>query len=101
LPRTLVLVGPHGAGKTTLARRLEQLLGWPRHAEIGEEMRRAALSIDARAHALLGQPAFDRDVAEAELARDQDLVGARIVETWHSGNLAYAEMRSPELARQL
>ena len=41
--RTLVLVGPHGAGKTTVARRIGRRPGWSYDDEIGERLRRAAL----------------------------------------------------------
>ena len=42
--RTLVLVGPHGAGKTTIARRIGSRPGWTFHDEIGERLRRDALA---------------------------------------------------------
>ena len=99
--RALVLVGPHGSGKTTLGRRVAAALGWRFQAEIGEELRREALARDPGAHALLAQDAFDTAVFERELARDARLVGGtgRVVETWHPGNLAYAERRSAGVAR--
>lgn len=99
--RTLVLVGPHGAGKTTLGRRLATLLGWRRDVEIGEVLRREALAGDGGAHALSSGEEFDLAVTRAELARDAASRGPRIVETWHPGNLAYAYLRSPQLAQRL
>ncbi|HJN76502.1 MAG TPA: hypothetical protein QGF58_21415, partial [Myxococcota bacterium] len=37
-------------------------------------------------------------VFRQELARDTDTSGPRVVESWHPGNLAYAAMRSPDVA---
>lgn len=44
------------------------------------------------------QPDFDEAVFRAELRRDRESPGPRVVETWHPGNLAYALGRSPEAA---
>ncbi len=98
---TLVLIGAHGAGKTTLGRQLAQVLGWRFDDEIGERLRRQALARDPTAHAAQPQADFDRAVIEAELRRDCEMAasGPRIVETWHLGNLAYARHRSPAVAR--
>lgn len=93
---TLVLVGRHGAGKTTIGRRLEAMLGWPFHEEIGKLLRREAILRDPGAHAFVPQPDCDERVFRMELERDRRHAGtSRIVETWHPGNLAYAEARSP------
>lgn len=103
---TLVLIGPHGAGKTTLGRRLAQALGWRFDHEIGESLRRAALTQDAAAHAQCPQSAFDEQVLVTELARDAAVAALaprvpRVVETWHPGNLAYAQRRSPAVAGRM
>jgi hypothetical protein len=97
---TLVMIGPHGAGKTTIGRLLAERLGWPYHAEIGDSLRRAALAADPRATALGAQPNFDAEVFRRELARDRTWRGRgpRVVESWHPANLAYASLRSPDLA---
>ena len=92
----LVLVGPHGAGKTTMGRRLAEELGIPFHEEIGRFLREKALARDIRAHAMATQEEFDERVIRLEIERDLAWGrGARIVETWHPGNLAYASLRSP------
>lgn len=90
---TIVLVGCHGAGKTTIGTMLAQRLGLPFHDEIGRSLaedrrwRASGTAADA-------QPAFDDEVFRREIARDRH-VGGRVVETWHAGNLAYAARRSP------
>jgi len=100
---TLVLIGPHSAGKTTLGRHIASALSWRFDEELGEQLRRRALARDAGAHAALAQPEFDRRVLQAELARDAHRAAnrPRVIETWHLGNLAYARRRSPEVAAAL
>lgn len=100
---TLVLVGAHGSGKSTLRAQLAERLGWRSDLELGERLRREALEQEPALHAQVIQPEFDRKVFEQELARDvaflqlpDETRGGRVVETWHPGNLAYAQERSPE-----
>ncbi len=94
----LAIIGPHGAGKTTVGRAVADRLGWRFDDEIGRRLREAALAQDPGAHALIAQAGFDGRVLRTELARDRTAVVDRVVETWHPGNLAYAYRRSPEVA---
>ncbi|RPJ05043.1 MAG: hypothetical protein EHM37_22340 [Deltaproteobacteria bacterium] len=95
---TLVMVGPHGSGKTTLGRMAASMLGWVYQPEIGRLLREDALRRDPGNNALRMQPQFDRKVMEMEALRDLQPVGSRIVETWHPGNMGYASLRSSEVA---
>ena len=103
MSRTIVLVGPHAAGKTTLGRRLAWHLGWTFHEELGRKLREQALQADPDAHAARSQEDFDRMVIQAELDRDKEWNDQddRVVETWHPGNLAYACCRSIEVAHDM
>jgi thymidylate kinase len=91
---TIVLVGPHRAGKTTLGKKLADRLGLAFDDEIGARLRAIAQSSDESAHALRRQVAFDLEVQRQEIERDTRAVAPRVVETWHVGNLAYALERN-------
>jgi predicted ATPase len=94
---TLVLVGPHGAGKTTLGHRLARQFRCAYDHEVGARLRREALARDPSQHAMIAQEAFDEAVFRSELGRDRRRTPGqlRVVETWHPGNVAYARERSP------
>lgn len=96
----ITLIGPHGAGKTTIGTLLGARFGVPFDDEIG---RRLAEDPSWRPGGVLpsdGQDHFDSAVFEAELERDHRSQSPRVVETWHPGNLAYASRRSPVATRR-
>lgn len=96
----IVLLGPHGAGKTTLGRALARELGLRLDDEVGRRLAAVPALRAADATAATPQAAFDRLVFAVELARDKAAGRlSRVVETWHPGNLAYAAARSPAVAR--
>lgn len=96
----IALVGPHGAGKTTSGRALAEQLGLPFAPEIGRLLSEDLAWRPSGSDATRPQLAFDREVLDREVRRDGTARRdqARVVETWHPGNLAYALARSPELA---
>lgn len=95
----LILVGVHGAGKTTLGQVLSSSLGVPFDPELGRLMRLEALERDPLCDAQADQPWFDELLWQRELERDAKAQGLRglpvrrVVETWHIGNAAYAAAR--------
>lgn len=99
----IAIVGPHGVGKTTLGQALARRLGVAFHDEVGRRLAADPILVPAHRTACDEQIAFDEAVFAAELARDQSAsIADRVVETWHPGNLAFAEARSPGfLARRL
>jgi DNA polymerase III delta prime subunit len=94
----IALIGPHGAGKTTLGLALAKALGLPFHDELGREMAGDPSWRAPGRTAEHAQQGFDAELFARERARDLTCAGPRIVETWHPGNLAYAARRSPEVA---
>ena len=92
---TLVMIGCHGSGKTTLGKLIAHQLGWNFCEEIGEKLRRSLQEKDANQHAAVPNPSFDRAVIQSEIDRDKEHTYPRVIETWHPGNLAYARARSP------
>ncbi len=97
---TIVIAGPHGVGKTTVGTALAARLGCPFHEELGYLLARTCRPAGCTAEA--AQEGLDRAIFEAELARDEawNPTQARVVETWHVGNLAYARERSPSVAAE-
>lgn len=100
-PPIVCLIGPHGAGKTTVGRQLAFALRAAWFPEIGRQLREEARALDANRHILSCDAGFDRRVITAELSRDARLPSGAVVETWHPGNLAYGELRSPAVVAEL
>lgn len=109
-PQKMLIVtnGVHGAGKTTVGKLVAVELRIPYKPEIGGQLRQ-----EVDYNAMESATDFDREVMRRELMRDhqvqRDSNEAFILETWHTGNIAYALERNPkfaqtymiELARQL
>ncbi len=95
--KIIVLNGIHGSGKTSLGKIITaQIPGTTFFGEIGG-MLRAKMGHNA----MHPDEWFDKEITKQELERDyelQDNLNLPLVETWHFGNLAYIETRSPKLA---
>ncbi|CAE7497796.1 unnamed protein product [Symbiodinium sp. CCMP2592] len=95
---TVVLMGPHTAGKSTVRKCLAERLQWRSDEELGTSLR-GEEEEKGRYH-----KAWDDTIHQAEVARDQErrsTVTSRVVETWHLGNLAWALTRHPEQQEDL
>lgn len=97
---TIVLLGHHGVGKTTTGLRLASMLAVPFDEEIGRVLASDPTWRALDSSAENAQPDFDAEVFRRELTRDALAPRLRIVETWHPGNLAYADARSPRVAER-
>ncbi|GAB4195540.1 MAG: hypothetical protein OHK0013_01810 [Sandaracinaceae bacterium] len=99
----ITLLGPHAAGKTTLGRALVDATGWTFHDEIGKHLASDSTHRPPGVGPADPQREFDLEVFAREVARDLAFAAEapdriRIVETWHPGNLAYALLRSTDVA---
>ena len=101
MKKTIVLVGPHGAGKTTIGKMLSKIYKWHFDYEIGKKLRAEIIDINPDYHAMLEQDNFDKKVLSLEKIRDIENSRNRIVETWHPGNCAYAMLRSRKVAKSI
>ncbi len=95
--RIVVMNGPHGAGKTTISKRISPTIGVEFIPEIGGKLRQ-----EVSYNSLESSVDFDREVMRREILRDHQLLRSDdnkkyMVETWHTGNIAYAIQRSPSL----
>ncbi len=97
-PTIVCLLGIHASGKTTVGQKL-RLRGLPYYPEIGNEL---IQTVNFSSPEAVEQ--FDREIMKRELARDDSFlsegVGAVVVETWHIGNIAYAQIRTPSVASE-
>jgi hypothetical protein len=91
----IVLIGPHGVGKTSFGRALAEELRIPFHDEIGWRLAQDPAFRPRDTYPADTQERFDEEVFRCELERDREAAIPRVVETWHPGNLAYAAHRSP------
>ncbi len=95
----IVLIGPHGVGKSSLGAALAARTGLLFDAEIGRAMAEDPAWRPAGATAADAAGRFDEELFRRETARDARRGGlSRIIETWHPGNLAFAADRSPTVA---
>jgi thymidylate kinase len=89
---TLVMVGPHCSGKSTIGQAVAEALGWQFHQELGNVLRREERR-GKDAHLLLMHKDSEGDTQETtwdeyvfgeEEKRDEASEGVnRVVETWH------------------
>ena len=97
-PTIICLLGIHTSGKTTIGKRLHSL-GIPYYKEIGDELIK---TVDFSSPEKVAW--FDGEIMKRELQRDNTLFsvdsGMAVVETWHIGNIAYAMIRTPAVARE-
>ncbi len=95
-PTIVCLLGIHTSGKTTVGERLH-LLGIPYYLEIGNELIKTVDFSSPKAVEWL-----DREIMRREIERDDLLLSQEeqvaVVETWHIGNIAYAQIRNPLIA---
>ena len=97
-PTIICLLGIHTSGKTTVGEKLH-LLGLPYYLEIGNKLIQTIDFSSPKAAEWL-----DREIMKQELERDDSFlsqeVKSAVVETWHIGNIAYAEIRTPSVANR-
>jgi thymidylate kinase len=97
LPVTLAITGTHCAGKAILGKRIANVLGWTFDAELGDILRKSEDIVSGKhkvGYDSCDSMSWDDLVFQEEAKRDQASSGSRVVETWHVGNLAWAQMRA-------
>eukprot|EP00435_Cladocopium_sp_Y103_P061912 s223_g23.t1 len=90
---TVVIMGSHTAGKSSVRKRLAERMQWESDEELGTSMR------GEKEEQGKYQKAWDDVLHQAEVARDQERMStstSRVVETWHLGNFVWALTRRPE-----
>ena len=97
-PTIICLLGIHTSGKSTIGERF-QSLGLPYHLEIGKKLIQTVDFSSPEAVEWL-----DREIRKQELERDSSLLlggtNLAVIETWHVGNIAYAQIRTQSVANQ-
>ncbi|CAK9022042.1 unnamed protein product [Durusdinium trenchii] len=88
---TVVIMGAHTAGKSTVRKRLAERTQWESDEELGTSLR-------GEQEQQGKYPAtWDCTIHQAEVARDEERRNtSRVVETWHLGNFVWALTRRPE-----
>ncbi len=90
----LVMNGVHASGKTTIANLLRRAgLGFEFFPEIGDELRKS-LSYNP----MYAKEDYESVIMRKEVSRDAELQRSNlfpVVETWHTGNIAYLLTRNP------
>lgn len=98
-PLTIVVVGTHCSGKSTISKRLADSLGIVFDPELGDVLRdKTHLAADGHklgdGSGAMNIKSWDDQVFHAECQRDEARRGcSRVVETHHFGNLAWAAFR--------
>ncbi|CAJ1375860.1 unnamed protein product [Effrenium voratum] len=92
---TLVVMGSHTAGKSTVRKRLAQRLRWQSDEELGTSLRGEEEEQNRY------RETWDDEIHAAEVARDKERSSCRVVETWHLGNFVWALARHPEQQAKL
>lgn len=90
---TVVIMGSHTAGKSSVRTRLAERMQWESDEELGTSMR------GENEEQGKYPTAWDDVLHQAEVARDQERMStstSRVVETWHLGNFVWAITRRPE-----
>jgi len=96
--KIIVLSGIPSSGKTTIGKLLNKK-GYFYVPEIAEQLIKKGVTTGVDAN-----PMLDKTIMEVELQRDKYLFSLNknllVIETWHPGNIAYACLRNPPIAKQ-
>lgn len=98
IKKVVVLSGIPTSGKTTLGKLLKEQ-GYSYVPEIVESFIKKGFKTGTEANQLL-----DKKVMTAEFCRDKQLLSGKkdliIIETWHIGNIAHAQLRNINVAKK-
>jgi ABC-type oligopeptide transport system ATPase subunit len=99
---TIAIIGTHGSGKSTIGTKLANLLGCRFDPELGTILRdQDSLVTSGHLHGNGSstktsqdeQQDWDDRIHSAEVKRDEESSGNRVVETWHLGNKSWYQLR--------